>query len=130
MDSLNSDSNMNCIQVEVPATLDQGILKLQIDSEIVLNLSATEAQQMANEFVHRKLSTQLHAATPTLVLNGQVTWRVPLHLTFPTLGDVGCVGYLTADPQTKTLDTAPKTLDQISHNANKLAQRLLHSAKA
>ena len=121
---------MNPIQLEVPATFDQGVLKLQIDKEITLNLSATEAQQMVNLFIHRKLSTQLHAETPTLVLNGQVAWRVPIHLTFPTFGDVGCIGHITVDPLNKTINTSAETLENISRDADKIAQRFLHSTAA
>jgi hypothetical protein len=75
---------------------DTGTFDLHIDRRIEIHVPAEKARRAVNYFVHMYISTQMHAETPTLTLHqaGQVTWRVPVHLTFPSFGDVGCVGHV------------------------------------
>ena len=70
-----------------------------------------------------QISTQMHAESPMLVVSDKVRWRVPLHLTFPAFGDVGCVGYLYLDPITGEVDASLNNIEEITNNAETLASR-------
>jgi hypothetical protein len=72
-----------------------------------------------------EISTQMHAEGPLLVIgNGDnAAWRVPIHLTFPALGDVGCVGYIFVDPTSGEIDSSPSAIAELTANAEKLAFR-------
>ncbi len=70
----------------------------------------------------------MHAKVPTLVVGDQVIWRVPIHLTYPSFGDVGQVGFIHIDPVTGEIDTSPSTLDKLTHNAKNIAHRFTSPA--
>ena len=59
-----------------------------------MKLSPEEARRRVNTFVHLEVSSQMHAESPRLVIGDRVCWRVPVHLTFPSFGDVDRVGFL------------------------------------
>lgn len=102
-----------------------GTHSLQVNREIQINILAEEARRRANTFVHMDVSTQLHCHQPMLALaeDEEVTWRVPVHLTFPDFGDVGCVGYLFIDVVTGQINNIPEALKALKDNASHLAQR-------
>jgi hypothetical protein len=104
---------------------DTGTFDLHIDRRIEVHVPAEKARRAANYFVHMDISTQMHAETPTLALrqNGQVAWRVPIHLTFPSFGDVGCVGYVHVDAATDEVDQSNETMEAIRRDAEELALR-------
>lgn len=62
---------------------------------------------------------------PTLVIGERTVWRVPVILTFPTDGPVGTVGTIEVDAETGELHTSPQLIEEITHNAETLAARLL-----
>ena len=70
----------------------------------------------------------MHAGTPTLVVGGKAMWRVPVHLTFPSFGDVGPVGCIDVDPVTGEFDHSQITIDEIEKNAEHLALRFTSPA--
>ena len=103
-----------------------GTLSLQVNREIEINILAEEARRRVNYFVRMDISTQMHGKKPMLVIadeGDEVMWRVPVHLTFPDFGDVGCVGFLFVDPITGDIDTSSTTVQTLKKNANHLAQR-------
>jgi hypothetical protein len=115
------------VLLEIPATYETGTLTLQLDKQVEIKVSAEEAQCKANAYIHLELSTQLHAETPLLIIGEQAWWRVPLHLTFPSFGDVGQVGFLAVDPVTGDIDTAPAKITEITQKAETLALRFTPS---
>jgi len=109
---------------------DTGTFDLHIDRRIEIGVSAEQARRAVNYFVHMDISTQMYAETPTLALrqDEQVTWRVPVHLTFPSFGDVGCVGYVHVDAVTGEVDQSAEALEVIKHDATELALRFTSPA--
>jgi hypothetical protein len=79
-----------------------GVLTLHLDKKIEIVVSGQEARRLVNNWAHLELSSQMRAMRPQLVImaRGVAHWRVPLHLTFPALGDVGPVGVVLVDVQT------------------------------
>ena len=114
---------INNVLLEISPTYKAGILTLQLDRQIEVKVSAKEAQQKVNNYVHLEISTQMHAETPLLVVGNKVWWRVPVHLTFPSFGDVGRVGFMYVDPVTSDIEDSPMTIAEITHNAENLALR-------
>ena len=103
---------------------EPGVFYLHVEQQIEVRILAEEAQRRANRFVHLELSTQMHAETPVLLVDdGQAVWRVPIHLTLPTFGDVGFVGYLHVQPTTGEIDSSPQLLDELTTHAENLALR-------
>lgn len=116
------------ILLEDRGIYETGTLTLELREEIKLNISAEEARRLANRFVHLEVSSQMRAEKPLLVVGQQVNWRVPIHLTFPSFGDVGCVGYLHVDPVTGEIDSSPAVLQAITDHAENLAARFTSPA--
>ncbi len=56
------------ILLEGQAPYETGVLKLHLERQIVINISAQEAQKKINQFVHWEISSQMHAEPPTLVV--------------------------------------------------------------
>lgn len=114
---------ISSILLETPIDYEAGTVTLYLDRKIEVKLSPEEVQRQVNNYVHLEISTQLHAESPTLVVGDQVVWRVPIHLTFPSFGDVGQVGFIQVDPVTGEIDTSSPMLDKLTHNAEVLAHR-------
>jgi hypothetical protein len=111
------------ILLETPVDYETGVLTLQVDRKIEVKILPEEARRKVNHYVHMEISTQMHAETPMLVVGDKVIWRVPIHLTFPSFGDIGQVGFMDVDPVTGTLDVSLTTINEITHNAETLALR-------
>jgi hypothetical protein len=105
---------------QVPTT---GVLTVQVNQAVHINVSAEEAQRKVSVFVLRKISNLMHGETPTLVLGERTSWRVPVHLTFPTTGDVGPIGTIDVDVTSGELCTTPDIIAAIEALAQSLAQR-------
>ena len=110
------------------AVFSDGVLKLKVDRTIKVQVLAQEAQRKVSRFVHMEISTQMHAETPMLVVGDKITWRVPVHLTFPSFGDVGCVGFIHVDPTTGELKVSQSVVEEIERNAQDLAARFTSPA--
>ena len=111
------------ILLENQAVYQTGVLTVALNRQIPIKVPPEEAQRLVNEFVHLDISTQIHAEPPTLVIGQTSVWRVPLHLTFPSFGDVGGVGHLDVDPLTGALQILPQYIEDIMQNAENLALR-------
>ena len=116
------------ILLERQGVISNGVLTLQVDQKVEVNVSAEEAQRKVSRFVHMEISTQMHAETPMLVVGDKITWRVPVHLTFPSFGDVGCVGFIHVDPVTGELEIPQSVIKEIERNAEDLAVRFTSPA--
>lgn len=104
---------------------ETGLLSLHLDEQIDIQISAQEARRRANNWVHLEVSSQIRAMQPQLVIttDGTAHWRVPLHLTFPALGDVGPVGAVLVDVQQGGVTPSSDEIAEIKQNAQTLAQR-------
>ena len=101
------------ILLEGPIAEDIGVLTLKLNRKIEVKVPADEARRKVGQFVHTEISTQMRAETPTLVVGEKAFWRVPVHLTFPSFGDVGCVGYVEVDPVTGEINASQTIMEEI-----------------
>lgn len=60
---------------------------------------------------------------PVLVLGPRVSWRVPIHLTFPSFGDAGQVGTIDVDVETGQPEITEAIIQEIESHAEDIAQR-------
>jgi hypothetical protein len=104
---------------------ETGLLSLHLDEQIDIQISAQEARRRVNNWVHLEVSSQMRAMQPQLAIttDGMAHWRVPLHLTFPALGDVGPVGAVLVDVQQGVVTPSSDEIAEIKQNAQTLAQR-------
>ena len=109
------------LETPVPET---GRLSVHVHTDVQINVSAVEAQRRVTQFVHRKISSQMHGETPTLMLGERVCWRVPVHLTFPSIGDAGSVGMIEVDVETGEANLAEPVIQDIERHAEDLARRI------
>jgi hypothetical protein len=88
--------------------IETGTLTLHLDKKIEIVVSGQEARRRVNNWAHLELSSQMRATQPQLVITAQgaTHWRVPLHLTFSALGDIGPVGVVLVDVQTGNMNPA------------------------
>jgi hypothetical protein len=108
-----------------PGTAETGTLTLQFDQQIEIRVGGQEAHRRVSNWAHLVLSSQIQAHPPQLVVtaDGEAYWRVPLHLTFPALGDVGLVGHILVDVQDGQVEPDAALVTKIKQNAQALAQR-------
>jgi hypothetical protein len=91
-------------------------------------ISALVARQKVNVLMLEHVSNLLLANTPTLVRlpDDKWVWRVPIDLTFPGHGRVGCVGTLDVDAHYGEVRYSDTSLAQISAETQRLAEQALH----
>lgn len=88
-----------------------------------LPITAFRALQVVNVLVAMEVSSQLGAATPTLVDGERPCWSVPVWLSFPDCGRVGQAGTILVDAHTGEVLAETETLREIAANARRLAER-------
>jgi hypothetical protein len=131
------------ILLERREAISKGVLTLQVNQQIEVNVTADEAQRKVSVFVLKEIGNLLHGAAPTLVLRQaqdalrqaedavageRIVWRVPVHLTRPSYGDLGQVGYIDVDVTSGDLIFTPETVPSIERNAQNLVDRLAPQA--
>ena len=86
------------------------------------------ARQKVNVLVLERISNLLLAGEPRLVqqVGERWVWRVPVDLTFPSHGRVGCVGELDVDARYGRVCYADALLAQMADQARRLAEQVLH----
>lgn len=91
------------------AIRETGTLRLRLDRQIQINVLAEEVRQLVNQFVHREISTQMHAEVPMLTVStkNEAEWHLPIHLAFPAFGDVGSLAFYTLIPSPAVLTPPP-----------------------
>jgi hypothetical protein len=67
------------------------------------------------------ISTNMHAAEPTLIVGDKICWRVPIMLSLPPTGDRGQVGAIDVDVATGQLQITSKLITEIERRADYLA---------
>lgn len=95
-----------------------------------VQISAFVARQKVNVLMLEQVSNLLLAGEPTLeqTAGGNWLWRVPVDLTFPTHGRVGCVGEVEVDARYGEVRYDDALLSRIAREAKHLAQETLHPA--
>lgn len=92
-----------------------------------IQISAFTARQQVNVFMLERVSNLLLADEPTLVqTESGWKWRVPVNLTFPAYGCVGCVGEVDVDARLGGVEYDDALLKRTASAAQGLAQRTLH----
>jgi hypothetical protein len=102
-------------------TPSSGQLSINIQLSATMNVTAFSARQKVTGFVADEISTNMHAAEPTLVVGERICWRVPVILSMPLSGDQGEVGTVDVDVETGQLQITPKLIQEIEHRAEYLA---------
>ena len=91
-------------------------------------ISAFVARQKVNVLMLERVSNLLLAGEPRLTEapDGSGVWHVPVDLTFPTHGRVGCVGEVEVDARYGEVHYDDALLTQIARKAESLAQQILY----
>ncbi len=116
------------ILIEGQTLPETGVLTVQVDRTIEIGVSADKAQRKVSVFVLTEIGNLLHGEPPTLVVGEQVVWRVPVHLTRPSFGNIGQVGHVDVDIESGELFINPEIISLIEHNAKNLVERLAPQA--
>ena len=96
-------------------------VQLRFHITTTLNVGAEEARRLVNRKVVAELGTGLIAHDPELVIDGdKVTWRVPIALSLPDLGDLGLVGTVDVDAHSGTLLMNTDDRERIIQHARRL----------
>ena len=92
-----------------------------------IQISAFVARQKVNRLVLQRVSNLLLTGEPTLELTttGAWIWRVPIDLTFPSHGRVGCVGEIEVDARYGEVRYTEALLEQMRAEAERLAEQVL-----
>ncbi len=93
-----------------------------------VQISAFVARQKVNVLMLEQISNLLLADEPTLVqdVDKNWVWRVPIDLTYPSRGRVGCVGEIDVDARYGEVRYNEALLAEITDKTQKLAQEVLH----
>jgi len=103
-------------------------LQEQLSSPQV-QISAFVARQKVNVLMLEQVSNLLLADDPRLEQTaGGWRWRVPVDLTFPAHGRVGCVGEVLVDARYGKVHYDDALLVRIAREAERLAEQVLHPA--
>ena len=119
------------------AWLDEYLHEAQLAPRV--QISAFVARQKVNVLVLERVSNLLLAGEPRLVQQAgepfdraqdrRWVWRVPVDLTFPSHGRVGCVGELDVDTRYGQVCYTDALLTQMADRARHLAEEVLHPTK-
>lgn len=98
------------VETDVP---ESGRLSLHVHAEVEIHISAQEAASRVTQFVHSQISSQMHGGMPILVLKEKPYWQVPVHVTFPSIGDAGTVGAIDVDVASGSMNTTESVIEEI-----------------
>ena len=96
---------------------------IRIEVTASVNISPFVARQLVTQFLLQEISTQLRGEPPDLNVGQRLCWSVPVVLTSPSRGVIGRVGEILVDVRTGELLADPETIQRITENAERLAQR-------
>jgi hypothetical protein len=95
-----------------------------------VQISPFVARQKVNVLVLERLSNLLLANDPRLVqvTEGEYVWRVPVDLTYPKRGRVGCVGELDVDARYGQIRYDEAVLADFAARARQIAEDMMPSS--
>jgi hypothetical protein len=96
-----------------------------------VQVSAFVARQKVNVLMLEQVSNLLLAGEPQLVRRpgGHLVWQVPVDLTFPSRGRVGCIGELDVDARYGEVRYTDALLARMADQTRCLAEQVLHPAE-
>ena len=106
--------------VPEPQAIEHGTLKLNINVSAEARITANEARREVSGYVLSYISNLMHGAEPSLVLDKQIYWRVPVILSHPPHGDRGQVGEIDVDIETGKLLVDDEIIAEITARAQYL----------
>lgn len=111
---------MNTVLVQTMP--DNDLVKFTLQLNTTVQINAQSARKWVNQHVVPELGTGLIARIPELLIRDgkSIIWRVPIHLSLPTLGDLGQVGVVELDATAVQLLTSPAELEGIRQHAQRL----------
>ena len=101
---------------------EQGTLTIHLTIEI--KVTAEQARKKVGRWLMDQVSSQMGAETPTLVAGDRTAWRVPVYISFPSVGHAGTVGAIDVDAQSGEMDVSPDKIADIERQAQEIAKRL------
>lgn len=92
-----------------------------------IQISALMARRKVNTLVLQRVSNLLLTGEPSLeqTPTGAWVWRVPIDLTFPSHGRVGCVGEVEVDARYGEVRYTEALLEHMREEAERLAEQVL-----
>ena len=87
------------------------------------NYSAQAAERVVRRFAADEISYLLRTDTPSLIVDEEFYWRVPLVLAFPGIGAAGQAGAIDVNVETGQLSVTPDQVAEIISHAHELAAR-------
>jgi len=96
-------------------------ISLHVHLTALLSIDAKEARRRVNRQIVPELGTGLMAQEPELAfVNEQITWRVPIILSLPWLGDLGQIGTVAVDARTGEINISPEAKERMITHASRL----------
>jgi hypothetical protein len=96
---------------------------IRIELTAQANITPFVARQRVTGFVIREISDRMRGDEPELVVGERLCWSVSVVLTSPTQGVVGKVGEILVDATTGELLGEKDTVQRMSNDADRLAER-------
>ena len=103
---------------------DSGPLKITVDISAEIKVTAEEARRMVNRWLIEHVSILMGADKPTLAVGEKVVWRVPVHISYPHVGEAGIVGQVNVDVETGAMDNTSEKIAEMYECAKKIHARL------
>lgn len=106
--------------VSNPDAIEHGSLELNISVSAQATITSTEARRKVSGYVLSNISDLMHGTDPSLVLDKQVFWRVPIVLSSPPHGHRGQVGEIDVNIETGELLISDTIIAEIKARAHYL----------
>ncbi len=108
-------------QISLP---EKGHVEFGIHRSFDILISSEEARTKVKRWLWSEISILLGVGTPSLLIDEQVVWRVPVTFNAPGHGQVGAVGTIDVTVESGELLQPVNQRAQIESHANALASRL------
>lgn len=106
---------------EIP---EKGVVELNVQRSFEIKVTAEEARQQVNRWLHDHVTMLIGAESPTLVVGPNVVWRVPAVFRVPDLGRIGAVGTVDVDVTSGVMALPPNLAAALESQAEVLTKRL------
>lgn len=103
---------------------EKGQVEIKVDRCFEIKITAAEARRQVGRWLQENVTMLIGAEPPSLVIDEQIVWRVPVVFSVPDWGQVGVVGAVAVDVQTGAMTIPPSFGREIEDRAEELAQRL------
>jgi hypothetical protein len=96
---------------------------IRIEMTAQANITPFVARQKVTGYVIREISDRMRGEEPELIVGERLCWSVPVVLTSPSRGVVGKIGDILVDATTGELLVDKDTVQRMSNDADRLAER-------